>query len=78
MASARTRADTERVMAKTRKNITITLKITAPAGMTDSQIRREVKTRINEVTGYYDAFYLGLPDKDEGSDGYLRVRAANA
>lgn len=66
-------------MAKksTRKTTTVTLKVTAPAGMTAAQIRREVKTRVNLVRPYYDAFSLLLPDTAEGSDGYLRLRASN-
>jgi hypothetical protein len=65
-------------MASTRKTIVITLKITAPAGMNARQIRQEVKTRINEVAPYFDAFSLQLPDSAEGKNGYLRLRAANA
>lgn len=65
-------------MAKTRKSVVIALKITAPAGMTASQIRQEVKTRINDVAPHFDAFGLRLPDSAEGPDGYLRLRAANA
>lgn len=65
-------------MATKRKAIVITLKVTAPAGMTARQIRQEVKTRINDVTGHFDAFGLRLPDSAEGSDGHLRLHAANA
>lgn len=65
-------------MAKTRKQIEIRLKITAPAGMTAAQIRREVKTRINSVAPHYDAHGLDLPWQAEGADGYLKIKASDA
>lgn len=60
---------------KARKTVTITLAVTAPAGMKAAAIRREVLTRINDVTGHYDAFDLGLPDSAETGGGYLNIRA---
>ncbi|MCZ8104018.1 MAG: hypothetical protein O9972_39755 [Burkholderiales bacterium] len=61
-------------MKKARKNVRITMEVTAPAGMTAAQVRREVRTRINKVAPWYDAYTLNLPHTTEGSDGYLRVR----
>ncbi|AEI71134.1 hypothetical protein [EBPR siphovirus 5] len=61
---------------KTRKSITLTLRVNAPAGMSAAQIRREVLTRVNQVTGHYDAFALGLPDTAENGAGYLKIRAS--
>lgn len=63
-------------MSKTRKSVTLTLRVNAPAGMSAAQIRREVLTRVNQVTGHYGAFALGLPDTAEGGDGYLKFRAS--
>jgi len=63
---------------KMRKTITISLRITAPVGMTAAQIRTEAKTRITDVAPHFDAFSLRLPDSAEGADGYIRLRAANA
>lgn len=57
-----------------RETITLTLKISAPAGMHARAIKREVLTRINQVTGHYCAFSLGLPDSAEDWRG-LRVKA---
>lgn len=65
-------------MAKTRKQIEVRLKISAPAGMTAAQIRREVKTRINDMCPCFDAFELNLSHTAEGPDGYLKIKAANA
>ncbi len=63
-------------MSKTRKTVSMTLSVNAPAGMSAAQIRREVLTRINRVGPHYDAFALGLPDTTEGGDGYLKFRAS--
>lgn len=59
-----------------RPALDISLRITAPAGMPAAAVRREVITRINEVTGCYSAFDLRLPYQAEGSDGNLRVKAS--
>lgn len=63
-------------MAAKRKRVRMLLDVTAPAGMTSAQVRREVRTRIDRVGPHYDAFSIGLPDSAEGSDGYIRVRVA--
>jgi hypothetical protein len=63
-------------MAKTRKSVTVTLKITAPVGMPARAIRREVLTRINDMTGHFDGFDFNLPSSAEGDDGCIRIRAA--
>lgn len=65
-------------MAKKRtRTIIMTLKITAPAGMRAAHIKREVKTRINEVNGYYDEFSFDLPGSAFNCHGEVKMRAAS-
>lgn len=63
-------------MARTRKSVTITLKVTAPAKMKIAHIRREVITRINHLTGHYCSADLGLGWREDGPDGNIRIKAA--
>jgi len=63
-------------MATKRKRITITLTITAPASMPARAIRREIMTRINDVTGHYDEWQLNLPGSAWNGHGHVKVRAA--
>lgn len=65
-------------MAKTRKTIVMSLRVTGPAGMPARAIRREVLTRINEVGGHFDTCDFDLPDSQSDAHGYLRVRASLA
>lgn len=63
---------------KSRNVVSMALRVTAPNGMPPDAVRREVLTRINDLTGCYSAFDLRLSDRAEGPDGNLRVRAAEA
>ena len=65
-------------MRKTRKSVSVSLQVTAPAGMPIQAIRREVLTRINDVTGHYCGVDFDLPDSAEGTDGNLKIRASLA
>lgn len=57
------------------KTIVLEFEVTAPAGMGKGAIRREVTTRINDVTARYNAFELGLTDNAETSRGHIRIKA---
>jgi hypothetical protein len=59
-----------------RKLVTLTINVMVPEKMSLTQVRREVKTRINDVGAYYDAFSIGLPDTAEDQNGYIWIRAA--
>jgi hypothetical protein len=59
-----------------RPALDISLRVTAPAGMPAAAIRREVLTRINDLTGHYSAFDFRLSDQAEGPDGNLRIKAS--
>lgn len=53
----------------------IDLVVTAPAGMSKAKVKREVLTRINDVTAHFSAYDLGLDWRTENSHGNLKVRA---
>jgi hypothetical protein len=61
-------------MSKKRKMVTMSLRVSAPAGMTAAQVRQEIRTRIVNLSGHYDAFALGLPDSAETGQGVLDLK----
>ena len=61
-------------MSKRRKIVTMTLTVSAPAGMTAAQVRQEVRTRVVHLSGHYDSYNLGLPDSAMTGHGVLDVK----
>lgn len=61
-------------MSKRRKTVTMTLTVSAPVGMTVTQVRQEVRSRIDHLAGHWAAYELDLPDSDENAHGYLCVK----
>jgi len=57
-------------MAKTRKQLTMSLTVSVPSWMTAAQARREVRTLVNEQSNYLDHG----PDFQEVHGGTVKVR----
>ncbi len=56
-----------------RKTLTLTLTVSAPKKMPAADIRKELRARINDYCGYFDAFSIGLPESDTDDAGGPRI-----